>query len=328
MPAFRCLRQVLGLVVMIATPLAAQKSVAPEANAEARMAYELGKTAIAAGDGAIAVKHLAKAVAAFPKNTEYRYTLSVAYEKAGKPGDAWFQIRQAIRGSPNSRKTQARFERFWKTLAVKGSFNVGQTKANVQKLAGKPDRVFKGDGSEQWAYAYMSVFFVKDRVHSIMDVRAMAFAKIKPVDVVQFDVDQQTWALAQRRLSFTDARQVYIPKGQTAANWSESLIVVRFFRASKNSITVEQLLANFKKGIGAAYTDVKWTVIDRKVGDLLYEWNGKDAEGQPVHTIGVIIAGRTDAHHVAHLLRGERDKAVRDGWIEFMRNVNLSETTK
>ncbi|MDA1016655.1 MAG: hypothetical protein O3A00_19630 [Planctomycetota bacterium] len=318
---------IVGLVLLWATPSAAQKSVASEANAEARQAYELGKTAIAAGDGAVAVKHLAKAVAAFPKNTEYRYTLSVAYETAGKPGDAWFQIRQAVRGGPNSRKSQDRFIGYWKTLAIKGAFNVGQSKANVQKLAGQPDRVFKEAGNEQWAYAYMSVFFVKDQVHSIMDVRGMAFAKIKPVDVVQFNVDQQAWTLIQRRLSLTDARQVYIPKGQTSANWSESLVVVRFFDATKNSTTVDELLELFKKGISGSFKDAKWTVIDRKVGDLLYEWSGKDLDGGPVHTIGVIIAGRSDAHHVTHLLRGKRDSAVRDGWISFMRNVNLSKTT-
>lgn len=315
------------VVVLSVDSQAQQKSVAPDANAEAKRAFELGRTAIDKGDGPAAVQHLSKAVKQFPKNAEYRHALSRAYETAGKPGDAWFQIRQAVQLSANSRKSQIRFQTIWRTLAQKGVFNVGQTKANVQKQAGKPDRLIKGNGGEQWGYAYMNVNFVKDRVHSFMDIRGMALAKLRPQDVVEFDVDQAAWTLTQRRISFYDARQVYLPKGQTGSNWSEMLIAVRFFSATKKSFTVDKMLEQFKKETAASDPNAKYTVLERKVGDIMYEMTSK-IDGRDVHTVGAIIAGRADGHHVAHIVRGKRSTESRDGWLQFLRDVNLKSTTK
>ncbi len=302
-------------------------SVSERANTEARRAYELGKTAIDTGDGETAIRHLSKAVEQFPRNGEFRYALSQAYQVAGKLGDAWFQIRQAIRASPNSRKCQERFEEFWIGLERKGVFNVGQNKAGVEKSAGKPDRVIKGKGGEQWAYAYMNVMFLKGNVHSTMDVRGIALAKVKPQDVIQFEVDKASWSLVRRRISYFDASQSYLPRGQTAANWSEMLTAVRFFGATKNSITVDKLLEQFKTAKSKSGRQPTYKVVERSVGDIIYETTSKDEDGHDIHGIGAIIAGRTDAHHVVHMVRGKRTAASRDGWLEFMRNVNLESTT-
>lgn len=319
---------IAGLILLTGVQIAsAQQTVANDANAEAKRAYELGRTAIDKQDGEEAVKQLSKAVKQFPKNAEFRYALSEAYEVAGKPGDAWFQIRQAVRSSPKSRKSHLRFRFFWKSLVQKGAFNVGETKAHVQKSAGKPDRVIKGTGGEQWAYAYMNVNFLKDRVHSIMDVRGMALAMLKPQDVVQFEVDEASWTLVQRRISFYDASQTYIPRGQNGLNWSEMLMAVRFFSATKNSMTVDKLLEKFKTDSSESYIDATYKVVERKVGDVIYEMTAKDKAGFQIHVVGAIIAGRADVHHVIHFVRGKRTDASRDGWIEFMRNVNLESTT-
>lgn len=295
----------------------------------AKESFAAGQLAVKRQDWQAAYNFFKDAVKNAPRNVEYRYQLALAYEKLKKPANAWYQLRQAVRGKGDHPRSTQRFLYYWSVLAERGAMDVGKTREEVVKLLGKPDKAVKQKNLERCVYGFMSVNFVDDKVYSIINLRGFTDDGFELSDLPNFLPSKKEWVLKQRRMSSHRVDIIYRHK-QDTKKVKTRLVILRFIDGMKRKPTIAEEVKVLKAGLKKSAANLVW--VTEHLGDRSARFEYRiPAEGnrQEMHEISKALFGREDIHRISVIRRGGTFSQKESGRIHaLLANVSLIKASK
>ena len=300
------MRQATALVVAI-TLLVTSDAVAQKKKTDAAAAKRssaAGKAAAGRKDWESAYQYYKQAVEQSPTNIEYRYQLALVYEKLKKPANAWYQLRQAVRGKGRHPKSTQRFLFYWSVLSERGAFDVGKTVEEVHKILGKPDKSVKKENLQRSIYGFMSVNFVDGKAYSIINLRGFSDDGFDMVDMPNLIPSSKEWRLKLRRMSTHRVDVIYVHK-QDTKKVKTRLVVLRFIDGMKRKPVMADEIKSLKTGLQKSTANLQWTSTKTKEKEAEFSYQ-IPAEGQrpAMHELSKVLFGRKDIHRVSIIRRG------------------------
>ena len=293
--------------------------------AEPHPAYVQGLRLLRADRAAAALPHLREAVQARPRDVEPRYMLAVACIKAGRDGEGWTQVRQAVRLDPNMKPAVSLFHQLWMAYDGKGVNNVGKPIDGVRATLGKPDREVMNAGSGRLEYGYMAVGIRDGRVFGVIDLRDLPRAAMYPKARLQAPLDPKAWRMNHRQFSRISENAEFVPPGQSVQRHSEMFSSQRLLGLGGGKVAIKAMAAQNKAALAAAAPKAVWRVIAINDREYVCEFIVPQGGAHPAqHEISRTVLGEVDAHRVAYVKMGQpMDANQRTQWIDRLTRATL-----
>lgn len=304
--------------------LAAGAPAGDSAPAAVKVSLEKGIAAVRSGNVAEGIAHLERVVKEAPRVAHYRYLLAAAYSQARRTGDAWKQLRQAVRLDPTHQQAGQAFQRMWYIFGGTGAFNAGAPASKVLAEAGEPDEKTGRNGDERWAYGYMSVDLRKGRVYQVVDMRGL----LRIPDAAaswRLPLDVRKWSIGQRIVNRNGSVAEWVRNGETPQDWERLFTVQRMFQRGGATAKARDIYERIEADLKRYCPKVEVQVIKDGERDLVYEWRIPEGAGPaPRHELVRIVIGKVDAHRLAYAGRGPQLPAEeRAEWLKQLGEARL-----
>lgn len=146
-------------------------------------------------------------------------------------------------------------------------------------------------------------------------------------ETVQFELDDQPWAVGFRRVSSTSALTEWVIPPETVHNWAVLFSTQRLFGMSSRGFTPQKMMLEMKARLEERVPGLVWNVLAEDTSSILYEWKvPPGGEIPPQHEIARLFAGAVDIHRIAYVEKvAEIATERRTSWIGRMKAATLVE---
>jgi tetratricopeptide (TPR) repeat protein len=284
------------------------------------IAYAQGLAALKTGRIDNAIDHLTDAIHLKPEDAQYRYTLAMAYEKAEKWPNRWFQLRQAALLKPDYTDAIQELLDMWQVAVNKGVMDIGTSSEQIKLALGEPDRQQSEGDNSTWQYAFMGIQFQDDKLVSVFDLRALEHFT-PPLEVIEFGFDGRDWKLNQQRIELQRTLLQYIPAAGTSDN-EEIVTVERLFNLRKE-MSVHELMNDMHKNLQEKFPGIEWNVIEESNNDndILLEWRLQSEDTSAQHEIIRLLSGQDDIYRLAYTAHKIEDREI---WLKILQQSKLT----
>lgn len=141
----------------------------------------------------------------------------------------------------------------------------------------------------------------------------------------QFSFDGRSWRLGHQQGSEDENVTEYVLPGETIQNWTELVTASKFALKSAAKVSLDDYVANIKKGLSADCTSLVWKIIKSSPNDTILEWSHQGCRGFPAKC-NLSRVGKTENNIfiLSYVVKTDQlpdDK--RSQWLEILGNANL-----